>query len=471
MMPNCCRREWLVRSGSGLGAIALTWLLDSDGRLHAFDPTPLPANPQAPRKPHFEPKAQRVISLFMDGAPSHIDLFDPKPELTKRAGEQLPESITKDRPGVGGAKIVGMRSEFQKQGRAGIELSNWLPNLAAVADQLTIIRSCHTDSPEHVQAIRQMHTGFTLTGKASVGAWSVYGLGSISQDLPGFVVMTDGGEPTGGSANWGPGILPASYQGTPFRGGANPVPHLNPPAGVSAARQRAKLELLRELNESHRQSRADDDELAARIQAYEVAYRMQSSAPKVADLREEDEATKKLYGIDRPESAEFGRKCLTARRLIEKGVRFVEIYCGAGGRWDAHADLASNHSGLCARFDRPMAGLIHDLQLRGLLDSTLVVWNGEFGRTPTGVSGTGRDHNPWGFTTVMAGGGVKSGLTFGATDEFGLQAVSDPVHVRDLHATILHLLGLDHTKLTYVHSGRLERLTGTGGNVVRGILA
>jgi len=467
-----CRREWLVRSGGGIGALALTWLLNRDGRLQAFDPTPLPADPQAVRKPHFQPKAQRVVSLFMDGAPSHIDLFDPKPELTKRAGDSLPESMAKEYPGVGGAKIVGMKSEFHKHGNAGIELSDWLPNLASVADHLAVVRSTHTDSPEHVQAVRQMHTGFTLTGKASVGAWSVYGLGSPAQDLPGFIVMSDSAtEPTGGNSNWGPGILPASYQGTPFRSGSNPVPHLNPPAGITSARQKAKLDLLKELNEEHRKDRANDDALTARIHAYEIAYRMQTSAPKVADLREENEATKKLYGLDRPECAEFGRRCLTARRLLEKGVRFVQIYCGAGGRWDAHADLATNHAGLTARFDRPMAALIHDLKQRGMLDATLIIWGGEFGRTPTGISGTGRDHNPWGFTTVMAGGGIKGGTTYGATDDFGLKATTDPVHIRDLHATILHLLGLDHTKLTYVHSGRLERLTGTGGNVVRGLMA
>jgi uncharacterized protein (DUF1501 family) len=465
------RRDWLCRAGGGIGAIALACLLDRDGSLRAFDPTPLPPNPLQPRKPHHPARAERVISLFMDGGPSHIDLFDPKPELNRRAGETLPDSDQQQVEGGRGARLVASRRKFRKCGEAGIELADWLPALADVADDLAVVRSCHADSPEHVQAIRQMHTGSIQLGKASLGAWAVYGLGSVSQDLPGFVVMTDGGEPTGGTTNWGPGILPAAFQGTPFRAGTNPVPHLNPPAGVTPARQKAKLELIRALNDEHLRERSGDDALAARIHAYEVAFRMQSAAPRVADLREETEATKKLYGIDRPESAEFGRRCLTARRLIEHGVRFVQIYCGAGARWDAHADLDANHGPLCARFDRPMAGLIRDLKQRGLLDSTLVIWGGEFGRTPTGVSGTGRDHNPYGFTTVLAGGGVKSGQAFGATDELGLRAVHQPVHVHDLHATILHLLGFDHTRLAYVHSGRLERLTGNGGHVVSGLVS
>ncbi len=470
MSPQFSRREMLVRAGGGFGTLALAWLLDGDGYLRAFDPTPIPANPLAVRSPHFAAKAQRIVSIFLDGGPSHIDMFDPKPELNKRAGSLLPDSI-KDGQGIGEAKLVASKRKFAKHGQSGIELSDWFPNLATVADELAIVRSCHADSPEHVQAIRQMHTGVTLTGKASIGAWSVYGLGSPSQDLPGFVVMTDGGEPTGGNANWGPGILPAAFQGTPFRAGPNPVPHLNPPPGVTAAKQRVKLDLIRDLNQEHLKEHAGDDALSARIHAYEVAFRMQSAAPKVADVKEETEATRTAYGLDRPGSAEFGRRCLTARRLLEKGVRFVQIYCGAGARWDSHADLDANHGQLCARLDQPVAALISDLKRRGMLDSTLVMVNGEFGRTPTGVSGTGRDHNPYGFSTVFAGGGIKGGTTIGATDEFGLKAVVDPVHVHDLHATILHLLGFEHSRLTYVHSGRLERHTGNSGNVVKGLLA
>ncbi len=470
MSPLYSRRDMLLRAGGGFGTLALAWLLDGDGYLRAFDPTPIPANPLAVRAPHFAAKAQRIVSIFLDGGPSHIDMFDPKPELNKRAGSLLPDSI-KDGQGMGEAKLVATKRKFAKHGQSGIELSDWFPNLATVADELAIVRSCHADSPEHVQAVRQMHTGVTLTGKASIGAWSVYGLGSPSQDLPGFVVMTDGGEPTGGNANWGPGILPAAFQGTPFRAGPNPVPHLNPPPGVTAAKQRVKLDLIRDLNQEHLKDHAGDDALSARIHAYEVAFRMQSAAPKVADVKEESEATRMAYGLDKPGSAEFGRRCLTARRLLEKGVRFVQIYCGAGARWDSHADLDTNHGQLCARLDQPLAALISDLKRRGMLESTLVMLNGEFGRTPTGASGTGRDHNPYGFSTVFAGGGIKGGTTIGATDEFGLKAVVDPVHVHDLHATILHLLGFEHSRLTYVHSGRLERLTGNSGNVVKGLLA
>lgn len=463
------RRDMLCRAGGGFGALALAWLLDRDGRLFAFDPTPAPADPLAVRPPHYPARAERVVSLFMDGGPSHLDLFDHKPELANRAGESLPASMGE--AGMTGGRLVAPRAKFAKHGQGGVELSEWLPELASVADDLCVIRSCHGDSPEHVQAIRLQHTGYTLSGKASLGSWAVYGLGSPSQDLPGFVVMTDGGEPTNGNANWSAGSLPAAYQGTPFRAGTNPVPHLNPPAGVTPARQRAMLDLLQDFNKQHLKSRDGDDALTARIQSYEIAFRMQSSAPAVADLRNETDATKKMYGLDRPECAEFGRRCLTARRLLERGVRFVQIYCGAGARWDAHTDLANNHSRLCARCDRPAAALIKDLKQRGLLDTTLVMWNGEFGRTPTGLNDTGRDHNPWGFTSWMAGGGVKGGLTFGATDDFGMRAVTDPVHVHDLHATVLHLLGFDHTKLTFVQSGRVERLTGNSGQIVRGILA
>jgi Protein of unknown function (DUF1501) len=471
MSPSYSRRELLMRAGGGFGTLALAWLLDRDGYLRAFDPTPIPANPLQVRAPHYPAKADRVISIFLDGGPSHIDLFDPKPELNKHAGETLPDSMKDGQAGMGGAKLVGSRRKFIKHGQSGLELSDFLPNLGNVADELAVVRSCHGDSPEHVQAVRQMHTGVTLTGKASLGSWSVYGLGSPSQDLPGFVVMTDGGEPTGGNANWGPGILPAAFQGTPFRAGPNPVPHLNPPPGTTAAKQRIKLDLIRDLNQEHLKEHESDDALSARIHAYEVAYRMQSAAPLVADLKSESEATQQAYGLNKPASAEFGRRCLTARRLLEKGVRFVQIYCGAGGRWDAHADLDVNHGQLCARLDQPLAALIADLKQRGMLETTLVMLNGEFGRTPTGVSGTGRDHNPYGFSSVLAGGGVKGGLAFGATDDFGSKAVTDPVHVHDLHATILHLLGFDHSRLTYVHSGRLERLTGNSGNLVRGLLA
>jgi hypothetical protein len=317
-----------------------------------------------------------------------------------------------------------------------------------------------------------MNTGSILAGRPSLGAWSVYGLGSINENMPGFVVMTDNpGEVAGGARNWGTGFMPATWQGTYFRPGMNPVLHLRPPAEVDDRQQRHRLDLLQALNEEHRRQRPEDSELSARMSAYELAYRMQAAAPEAVDLAQESARTQAEYGLNRPECAEFGRHCLLARRLVERGVRFVQVYCGAGSQWDAHSDIEGNHTRMCARCDQPSAALIRDLKRRGLLDSTLVIWGGEFGRTPMTEGASGRDHNPYGFSMVFAGGGTRGGHVVGSTDDFGLHAVQNRTHVHDLHATILHLLGLNHLQLTFLHNGREERLTENAGRVVRELLA
>jgi hypothetical protein len=313
-----------------------------------------------------------------------------------------------------------------------------------------------------------MNTGSILAGRPSLGSWALYGLGTVNQNMPGFVVLTDGGEPVGGSRNWGTGYMPATYQGTLLRSGSSPI--LNLKSDISAERQRGKLELIEKLNEIHRRDRADDSQLSARQSAYELAFRMQATAPEVVDLSQEPERVKEAYGLNRKETAEFGHRCLLARRLVERGVRFVQVYCGAGSAWDAHGDLEGNHTRMCGRADQPTAALINDLKARGMLDDTLVIWGGEFGRTPMTEGKDGRDHNPYGFSMLLAGGGVKGGYIHGTTDEFGLYGVDGKVHVHDFHATILHLLGFDHEKLTFRHNGRDERLTDVSGHVVKAIL-
>ena len=457
------RREFLLKAGSGFGALALACLDSSSAEPSRSGPTT-----------HHPARARSVIFLFMEGGPSHLDTFDPKPELTRRHGQPLPGSFgTVVTPmGTGGNALLASRRTFRPAGQSGIPVSDWLPHLATCVDHMTVIRSCWADGLLHVGSVCQMNTGSILAGRPSLGSWVTYGLGSVNQNLPGFVVMTDSpAEPAGGARNWGTGFMPASYQGTLFRSGPNPILHLRPPDGVDQARQRQKLDLLRSLNEHHRSTRTEDNELTARMASYELAFRMQAAAPEAVDLANESERTKEEYGLNRPESVDFGRRCLLARRLVERGVRMIQVYCGSGGQWDAHSNLEGNHSRLCTRCDQPAAALIKDLKRRGLLESTLVIWGGEFGRTPMTEGRDGRDHNPFGFTMVLAGGGVKGGHIHGSTDEFGLRAVDSPVHVHDLHATILHLLGLDHRRLTYFHNGRDERLTDNGGRVVRELFA
>jgi hypothetical protein len=449
--PKLNRRRFLYEAGLGFGGLAWAAMQAAS----------------AERLPHWQATADRVLFLFMEGGPSHIDLFDPKPELIKRQGQPLPASFGQviTPMGTGGNALLPSKRKFRKHGQSGIEISDWLPHLATCVDDLAIVRSCWADGLNHVGAVCQMNTGNVLAGRPSLGAWVLYGLGSANSNLPGYVVLTEGGEVLGGARNWGTGFMPATHQGTQFRSKGSPILFLSPP-DRDLARQRNKLDLIRELNEHHAQQRGDDSQLRARLDAYELAFRMQAAAPEAVDLSRESQKTKEEYGLDRKECAEFAHRCLLARRLLERGVRFVQVYCGAGSQWDAHSNLEANHTRMCARADQPTAALLRDLKRRGLLERTLVIWGGEFGRTPMAEGADGRDHNPYGFTMVFAGGGVRGGQVIGSTDEFGLRAVDCPVHVHDLHATILHALGLDHTRLTYRYNGRDERLTETSGHVL-----
>ena len=468
------RRDFLRLAGGGFGALAFSAMLADEARAatRGLAPPGSP-NPFAPKSPHFEGPAKAVIFLFMEGGPSHVDLFDPKPELTRQHGKPLPASFGKviTPMGTGGNNLLASKRKFTKHGQAGLDFSDWVPHLATCADDLAVMRACWADGLNHVGSVCQMNTGSILAGRPSLGSWALYGLGTVNQNLPGFVVMTEGaGEPFGGARNWGTGYMPATYQGTSFRGGPNPILHLDTPAEVGDARQKAKLGLITELNSMHRRERPGDSQLDARQSAYELAFRMQATAPEAVDLSQEPERVKDAYGLNRKETAEFGTRCLLARRLVERGVRFVQVYCGPGSQWDAHSDIEGNHTKMCLRADQPSAALIKDLKARGLLDSTLVVWGGEFGRTPMSEGTSGRDHNPYGFSMLLAGGGVKGGTVHGTTDEFGLYGVDGRAHVHDFHATILHLLGFDHEKLTYRHNGRDERLTDVSGKVVREVL-
>ncbi|MDX2036460.1 MAG: DUF1501 domain-containing protein [Isosphaeraceae bacterium] len=465
------RRSLLRLAGGGLGAIAFDWLEAASSRA---DDASTSVSPLAPRPAHFPAKAERVIWLFMHGGPSHLETFDPKPELQRLAGEPLPQSFgpVETRRKVAANPLLATKRRFRKHGRSGLEVSDFLPAIAEHADDLAVIRSCWADSVNHPQAVYQINTGVTRMGKPCLGSWVGYGLGTVNQNLPAFVVLPDpAGGIKGGPPAYGAGFLPATYQGTVVRNGPSPILDLEPADGRSAARRRDVLDLVGKLNAEHLATRGDDSELAARIASYELAYRMQSSAPEAVDLGSETEATRRLYGIDREPTRDFGTRCLLARRLVERGVRFVQLYSGDVVGWDAHDDVEKNHARMCAKTDRPIAALLTDLRRLGLLDSTLVIWGGEFGRMPMSESGVGRDHNPHGFCTWMAGGGVKGGVVHGATDAVGLRAEVDRVHVHDLHATILHLLGLDHTRLTFEVNGREDRLTETAGKVVRSILA
>jgi hypothetical protein len=403
-----------------------------------------------------------VIFLFMEGGPSHIDLFDPKPLLNRLAGQPLPPSFGKVITAMGEARspLLASRRKWKQHGESGMWVSDWLPETAELADDLAVIRSCWADGINHSSGVCQMNTGSILGGRPSLGSWATYGLGTENQNLPAFVVMQDtAASVVNGPRNWSAGFMPALYQGVRIQGGTEPIPNLNTPEGVSERRQRGKLDYLNRLNGHYAAEHPEQSELEARIASYELAFRMQAEAPGAVDLSQETEATRKLYGMDRKETATFGRLCLLSRRLVERGVRFVQLYHGSGSKWDAHSGIEKNHTEHCLATDRPIAGLLRDLKSRGLLDETLVIWGGEFGRTPMSEKGDGRDHNPTGFTMWMAGGGVKGGQTIGSTDELGLHAVDDRLHVHDLHATILRLMGVDHMKLVYKHNGRPERPT------------
>jgi hypothetical protein len=472
-MSPVSRRQFLAQAGGGLGSLALAAMLDRDGGSRAAERA-APAGGLVPNAPHFEPRAKRVIYLFMHGGPSHVDLFDPKPELARRAGQPLPESVgpVMTRRKVAQNPLLGPAMPFRPRGKSGLEISDFFPHLGQLADELCVLRGCHGDSVNHPQSVYQMNTGSILMGRPSLGSWVTYGLGSENDSLPAFVVLMDpGGGVKGGPPAWGHGYLPATFQGTTFRTGASPIVDLRPQSSVSARQQQGTLGYLQILNRRHWEERRADSALEARIEAYELAYRMQAAAPAVVDLSGETADTLSLYGIGERDTDEFGRRCLLARRLVERGVRFVQLYSGDTNGWDAHNDVVKNHGLYCRMTDRPIAGLLADLRQRGLLDDTLVIWGGEFGRMPMSEQGRGRDHNPWGYSIWLAGARVRGGFAYGATDPFGLRAVEDKVHVHDLHATLLYLLGLDHESLTYLHNGREERLTDVAGRVVKEILA
>jgi hypothetical protein len=459
----------LRRAGLGFGTWALLDLLRRDGFATTSN------NPLAAKPPHLPARAKQVIFLFMQGGPSHVDTFDPKPTLKKLHGQPLPASA------IAGlqlqftrndAAILGSPQTFRKCGKSGLEIADTYPHLQTCADDLAIIRSCHHESFNHSPAQYMLNTGTARMGHPCLGSWVTYGLGSISENLPAFVVMATTGDVKGGPPVFDHGFLPGTFQPTMLRNAGSPVLYLDPPGGRPPAKQRDLLEMVQWLNQEHRAARGEDvDDLSSRITSYELAFRMQNAVPDAVDLGQETKRTKDLYGLDDPKSARFGTSCLLARRLVERGVRFVQIFTGSGGAddWDAaHADNDGTHRDMARRVDKPMAGLLKDLKSRGLLDETLVIWGGEFGRTPMADGRypdkpAGRDHNPYGFTTWLAGGGVKGGKVIGATDEFGLRAVDDPVHVNDLHATILKLLGLDHEQLTFLFQGRQQRLTDVGG--------
>lgn len=472
--PTVNRRSFLQSAGGGFGMIGLAAMLAAEQGRAGAEASDRVNSPLQPKVTHFTARAKRVIWLFMHGGPSQVDLLDPKPDLIRLAGKTLPESFGEvmTRRKVAQNPLLGPIRKFRPRGESGLEISDFLPHISQHADKLCVLRSCHGDSVNHPQSVYQMNTGSILMGKPSLGSWVAYGLGTENQNMPAFVVLPDPGSGVkGGPPAWGSGFLPATYQGTTIRPGKNPILHLQPPAEMTGDRQLSSLELIRELNRQHLVEREFDQDLAARINSYELAFRMQSSAPEVVDISQESASTLKMYGVGKKETDDFGTRCLLARRMVERGIGFVQLYSGDTGGWDAHSDVESNHSNYCRRTDQPVSALLTDLEQRGLLEDTLVVWGGEFGRMPMSEQGTGRDHNPWGYSVFFAGAKTKGGTAYGATDAVGLRAETDKVHVHDLHATILHLLGFDHESLTYPHNGRDERLTDVAGRVVTDILA
>ena len=467
--PEIARRHFLRDGGVGLGKIALGSLL-----VGARPQTAFAANPFAPKKSHFPGKAKAVIHLFMAGAPSQLDLFDRKPALAKYAGKPIPSEVT------GGQRFAFIRSDaaalgpqfkFKKVGKSGTEIAEVLPHLGRIIDDVCLIKSVHTDQFNHAPAQIFFNTGFSQPGRPSMGSWVAYGLGAEATDLPAFVVMSTGSGISGGAANWSSGFLPSVYTGVRFRNTGDPILNVSNPKGVDPALQKDTLDLIGQLNKKHLDT-VGDPEIATRIASYEMAFRLQTSAPELTDLRQESRKTLDLYGAE-PDKPSFARACLLARRMVERGVRFINIY---NEGWDAHSDVIGNHKSNCEKTDRASAALVQDLKQRGLLDSTLVIWGGEFGRTPMVESNPalgrklGRDHHPNAYTMWLAGGGIKAGMTLGVTDELGYNVVEKPVHVHDLQATILHCLGLDHERLTYRYAGRDFRLTDVHGKIVRDIL-
>lgn len=475
------RRQFAWQMGHGVAGLAMAELMSRDGffESHAWSASPgESSNPLAPKTPQLTPRAKACIFLTMNGAPSQVDTFDYKPELEKYAGQPLPS----DRKYInsGGRKVGYLTPawrKFRRGGDSGLLVSDYFPNVRKHADKLCVLNSCHTDSHAHGSALVAMNTGKTQIGRPSLGSWAVYGLGTENENLPGYVVMLDKrGGPISGQPNWANGFMPATYSGTLFRPVGDPILDLRGPQHMSRKAQRQQLDFLAELNQRHLDQRPGDRELASRIDSYELAYRMQAATPEAVDLSQESRATLEMYGVGKSPTDEYGRNCLIARRLVERGVRFIQLYSGGGHleeTWDAHAGIESNHGQHAAEVDLPIAALLADLQQRSLLDDTLVVWGGEFGRMPfsEGKNAPGRNHNPYGFSMWFAGGGVRGGINYGKTDEFGFEAVENKVHLHDLHATILHIMGVDHERLTYFHQGRDESLTDVGGRVIHNVLA
>jgi hypothetical protein len=472
------RRDFLFEAGGGISGVALAWLMNQQGLLGAAttgagcEVRPMADSANTPRKPHFKPRATSVISLFMSGGVSHMDTFDPKPALEKYAGKPLEGKgeivVRQGHPGP----LMPAVFKFSNYGQSGLPVSEIFPKIASHIDDIAVLRSVYGKSNDHVQAHYELASGVIRMGYPSLGSWVTYGLGSENQSLPAFVVIYDArGGPFGGPANWSAGFMPAAFQGTVFRASDNPIVDLKPPAGTTPDQQRARLDLLAKLNEMDLKRYPGASELAARISSYEMAYRMQGCAPEAVDVNAESPATKKLYGLDDEITQPFGRQCLMARRLVERGVRFVQLYHGGLGvqntdTWDAHENVKTNHTRNAAATDGPISGLLTDLKARGLLDTTLIIWQGEFGRMPISQRGLGRDHNPGAMSIWMAGAKIKGGQAIGASDEFGYKAEQQPIPVHDLHATILHLLGMDHTRLTYLFNGRNMRLTDVYGELI-----
>ncbi len=467
------RREWLQRSSLGFGTLALAHLLQRDGLLAAQGAGGTDARP---RPGHFAGQARSVIVLLQMGGPSQVDLFDPKPELQKRGGQKHPGQVESFQPGSNDNLLMASPFRFRKHGRCGMELCELLPHLGGVVDELCMVRSMYSDNNNHPQAMRCLNTGKIFPGRPTLGAWVSYALGTENQNLPAYIVLRDpdGYGSGGGTTLWENGWLPAHFRGTELQSRGAAVLHLHPSAPLPQGVQRNQLEALAKLNEERRKRYPTESDLEARLRNYELAARMQLHAEKLLDLAQETPATRKLYGLDNPVTENFGTRCLMARRLVERGVRFVQVLAPiATGGWDHHSDLKKGITRVCPQVDQPSAALIRDLKQRGLLDSTIVVWTGEFGRLPITQGGTGRDHNRHGFTLLLAGGGFRAGYVHGATDEFGYKAVKDRVSCPSLLATLLHQLGIDHTRLSYQHHGREETLTDapvTGATVVEGLL-
>jgi hypothetical protein len=448
------RREFLSKSGGGFGALALAGLLNAS---HAAE---------VKNQLHHTATAKRVIFLFMEGGPSHLDLFDRKPLLNELAGQRIPDSFGKVITSMGEmySPLLPSKREWKQHGESGLWVSDWLPHIAQCADDLAVIRSCYGEGINHSAGVCQMNSCSILSGRPSLGSWVSYGLGTENENLPAFVVMQD--NPTqvvNGPRNWSAGFMPAVYQGTRLSEGSQPIAYLNAPEDVTPARQSNKLDYLNSLNRKFADLHPEQSELEARIASYELAYHMQSDAPQAVDISDETPETLELYGINDKATSSYGRMCLLGRRLAERGVRFIQLYSGSGSKWDSHDKIEINHANMCQSMDKPVAGLLLDLKRRGMLDDTLVVWGGEFGRTPMSEKGDGRDHNSSGFTMWMAGGGVRGGQTIGETDDLGFRATVDRQHVHDIHASILHLMGIDNMQMIYNHQGRPERPTVNEG--------